>query len=85
MRSLGQKTPWRREWISTPVFLPGEFQGQTSLAGYSPWCCKELDTTEQLTLHYTMTPQGRVSSQLLCPLFGQASSENLYDLSEEDP
>ena len=28
--------PWRREWQSTPVFLPGEFHGQRSLAGYSP-------------------------------------------------
>ena len=25
---------WRREWQSTPVFLPGEFHGQRSLAGY---------------------------------------------------
>ena len=31
------KIPWRREWLPTPVFLPGEFHGQTSLAGYSPW------------------------------------------------
>ena len=30
----------------TPVFLPGEFHGQRSPAGYSPWCCKESDTTE---------------------------------------
>ena len=29
------KIPWRREWQPTPVFLPGEFQGQRSLAGYS--------------------------------------------------
>ena len=29
--------PWRREWQSTPVFLPGEFHRQRSLAGYSPW------------------------------------------------
>jgi len=42
-----RKIPWRREWQSTPVFLPGEFHGQRSLAGYSPWGCKELDTTEQ--------------------------------------
>ena len=27
---------WRREWQPTPVFLPGEFKGQRSLAGYSP-------------------------------------------------
>ena len=44
------KLPWRRKWQPTPVFLPGEFHGQRSLAGYSPWCCKESDTTEWLTL-----------------------------------
>ena len=42
--------PWRREQLSTPGFWPREFHGQRSLAGYSPWGCKELDTTEQLTL-----------------------------------
>ena len=26
-----------REWLSTPVFLPGEFHRQKSLAGYNPW------------------------------------------------
>ena len=29
----------------TPVFLPGKFHGQRSLAGYSPWSHKESDTT----------------------------------------
>ena len=35
--------PWvttilcRREWLPTPVFLPGEFHGQTSLVSYSLW------------------------------------------------
>ena len=43
-----QKIPWRREWQSTPVFLPGEFHGQRGLVGYNPWGCKESDTTEQL-------------------------------------
>ena len=42
------KSPWRREWQPTPVLLPGESNGQGSLAGYSPWGCK--DTTEQLCL-----------------------------------
>ena len=28
------KTPWRREWQPTLVFLPGEFHGQWSLVGY---------------------------------------------------
>ena len=36
----------------TPVFLPGEFHGQRSLAGYSPWGHKELDMTEQLIQSY---------------------------------
>ena len=43
------KIPWRREWLPIPVFLPGEFHRQRSLAGYSPRTSKELDTTEQLT------------------------------------
>ena len=34
----------------TPVFLPGEFHGQRSLAGYSSCGHKESDTTERLTL-----------------------------------
>ena len=35
----------------TPLFLPGKFHGQRSLAGYSPWGHKESDTTEQLSMH----------------------------------
>ena len=31
------KIPWRRKWHPTPVFLPGEFYGQTSLAGCGAW------------------------------------------------
>ena len=34
------------EMATTAVFLSGEFYGQRSMAGYSPWCCKELDTSE---------------------------------------
>ena len=44
-----RKTPWRKKWQPTPVFLPGEFQGQRSLASYSPRGHKELDKTERLT------------------------------------
>ena len=43
------KFPWRREWQPTPVFLPGEFHGQRTLVGYSPWGHKESDMTEWLT------------------------------------
>ena len=35
---------------SIPVFLPGEFHGQRSLAGYSSWDRKDTDTPERLTL-----------------------------------
>ena len=42
------KIPWKREWLPTPIFLPGEFHGQSSLASYRPWDCKELDTTDRL-------------------------------------
>ena len=28
-----RKIPWQRAWQPTPVFLPGEFHGQKSLAG----------------------------------------------------
>ena len=46
--SLGVgKICWRRGWLPTPVFCPGEFHGP-----YSPWGCKESDVTEQLPLHY---------------------------------
>ena len=45
-----RKIPWRWKWLPTPVFLPGESHGQRSLAGYSPWGHKELDTTEQVIL-----------------------------------
>ena len=32
----------------TPVLLPVKFHGWRNLVGYSPWSCKELDTTERL-------------------------------------
>ena len=40
------KISWRREWLPSLVFLPGEFHGQRSLVSYSPWSNKEFDTTE---------------------------------------
>ena len=43
-----RKIPWRRKWQPMPIFLPGKIHGQRSLAGYSPWGCKVLDTTWRL-------------------------------------
>ena len=46
VQSLSQEDP-----DSSPGrFLPGEFHGERSLGGYSPWGHKESDTTERLTL-----------------------------------
>ena len=45
-----RKIRWRRKWQPTPVSLPGEFHGQRSLVGYSPWDRKESDSTEQLNV-----------------------------------
>ena len=39
---------FKQKWQPTPIFLPRKFHGQRSLAGYSPWGRKELDTTNQL-------------------------------------
>ena len=40
------KIPWRGKWQPALVFSPGEFHGQRSLVGYSPWGRKELDVAE---------------------------------------
>ena len=50
VQSLGLEDPLKK-WLPSPVFLPGEFHGQRSLAGYSPLCRKESDMTKQLLLH----------------------------------
>ena len=47
-----ERFPWRREQLSTSVFWPREFHEQRSLVGYSPWGCKESDTTEQPTISF---------------------------------
>ena len=53
MRNVGSipglgRSPKRRAWQPTPVFLPGKSHGQRSLEGYSPWGCREVDMTERL-------------------------------------
>ena len=70
--------PWRREWLPTPVFLPGEFNGQRSLVGCSPWGCKESDTTEWLTLsedirNYLKQQQQQQNTILMRHIFGMNS------------
>ena len=59
------KIPWSRKWHPTPVFLPGKFRGQRSLAAYSPRGCKELDMTEWLSTHTHKSPTLESSSYKL--------------------
>ena len=44
--NIQQGQNWRRKWQPTPVFLPGESQGQQSLVGCRLWDRTESDTTE---------------------------------------
>ena len=83
--------PWRREWLPTPVFWPGEPHGQRSLEGYSPWSRKESDTTEQLSLHLKLrlrnylkrdSPSGPVVKTLR--FHGNGCEFDLW-LGNEDP
>ena len=44
---LGEMQKWfKQKWQPTPIFLPGRFHGQRSLAGYSPLGHKEPDMTK---------------------------------------
>ena len=45
VRSLGWEDPLEKG-MAAQVFLPGEFHGEKSLAGYSLWGHKDLDMTE---------------------------------------
>ena len=50
VQSLGGEDPLEKGKATPPVFWPAEFHGL-----YSPWGCKESDTTEQLSLSLTET------------------------------
>ena len=41
-------------WHPTPVLLPGKSHGRRNLEGCSPWGREELDTTEQLYIHFSL-------------------------------
>ena len=49
---------WRRQWHPTPVLLPGKSHGWRSLVGCSPWSRGELDMTERLPFHFSLSCVG---------------------------
>ena len=61
VQSLGWEDPLEKEMVTHS--LPGEFHGQRSLVGYSPWGHKELDTTEWLT-HTIVTSEHPISLEV---------------------
>ena len=72
VRSLGRKIPWRKEWLPTSVFLPGECHGQSSLAGYKlrvryNWLTNTFDSLASLNLSFLIHKMGMITSLLLVP------------------
>ena len=63
-----RKIPWRRKWQPTPLFLPEKSHGGRKLAGYSPWDCKTLNTTERLSI-YTVKQDWAICSSQLWTIF----------------
>ena len=89
--------PWRRKWQPTPISLLGESHGQRSLAGYSPWGCKESDVTERLSnnraryasLYYIFVdPSLSLKSPHFCLQMGRSKKtmvNQCHHLSSTDP
>ena len=55
----------RRQWHPTPVLLPVKSHGWRSLIGCSPWGCWELDTTQWLHFHFSLSCIGEGKGSLL--------------------
>ena len=56
---------WRRQWHPTPVLLLGKSHGRRSLVDCSPWGREELDTTERLHFHFSLSCIGGGNGNLL--------------------
>ena len=66
--SLGREDPLEEEMAARSSILAGNFRGQRSLAGYSPWGHKKSDTTQHTHIHnvliaFTREISGNVSEQ----------------------
>ena len=63
-----RKIPWRRAWLPTPVFLPGESHGQRSLVAHSPWGHRVRQCWSDLALAAERRWAGRTCSAVLLKL-----------------
>ena len=71
------KIPWRKEWLRTPVFLPGESHGQRDLVDCSLWGHGEWDTT----WHNTVTERETATSaaKAFCAVFKKKVAPGIRD------
>ena len=79
---------WIRKWQSTPVFSPGKFHRERSLAGYSPWDRKELNMTESQVHAHTHTHTHTSSNQnsvVLAKEYPKRSIEQIRELRNSLP
>ena len=76
VRFLGPEDPLERDRLPTPVFWPREFHGV-----YSPWGCKELDTTERLSLSYFEEEKNNYYSQCLLSSYYALGAQYLCSIS----
>ena len=85
-----QPSVQRRQWHPTPVLLPGKSHGPRSPIGCSPWGCQELDTTELLHFHFSLSCIGEGNGnplQCSClenPIWGSLVGCRLWGCTESD-
>ena len=60
------KIRWRRKWQPISVFVPGQFLGQSSVVGYSPWDCKEQDLSEAIQHAYMQVVSSVLQLKQFC-------------------
>ena len=78
----------RRQWHPTPVLLLGKSHGQRGLVGCSPWSHEELDTTERLHFHFSLSCIGEGNGnplQCSClekPRDGEAWWASVYGVAQ---
>ena len=58
----------RRQLLPIPVLLPGNSHGRRSLVGCSPWGREELDRTERLHFHFSLSCIGEGNGKILAKL-----------------
>ena len=83
LQSLGREDPLEKVMATHSSVLGGKFHGQRSLAGYSPWGCKELDTTEHAHTHthtHTHTERDKLHTLALKPSSSQWKSTFLLGM-----